>query len=72
MTDTLITLPGRVARLCQNQRLLAHLANEMGEAIAKGDWLEADDLADRVVNIGNDLGLDAYLIDKTERVSAGG
>lgn len=65
--DTLITLPGRIARLCQNQRALTDVANRIGEAAAKGDWLAVEGLADRVVELGNDLGLDAYLTDKAER-----
>jgi hypothetical protein len=65
--DTLITKPGRVARLCQNQRLLTKLADQIGEALMKGDWLAIEGLADQVVVVGNDLGLDAYEVDKVER-----
>lgn len=62
--DTLITLPGRIARLCQNQRALTETANALGAAILADDWLAADGLADKVVELGNDIGLDAYLLSK--------
>lgn len=67
MTDTLITLPGRIARLCQEQRLLSHIVNEMGEAIVRGDWAAVDGFADQVVELGNDIGMDAYMLDKADR-----
>ncbi len=65
--DSLITLPGRIARLCQNQRLLTKLTNQIGEAITKDDWLAVEGLSDQVVVAGNDLGLDAYMVSKVAK-----
>ena len=69
--DSIITLPGLVSRLCRNQRELTTIANQIGGAVTKSDWLAIEGLADRVVELGNDLGMDAYHVDKAERKEGG-
>lgn len=62
-----ITLAARIARLCDNQCVLARATDRLGTALAAHDWLAAEALANGVVELGNDIGFDAYMVDKTER-----
>ncbi len=64
MSEDTITLAGRLERMCRAQQELTELADRIGLAIVEDDWIAVEGLADRVQELGIDLGLDAYLTSK--------